>query len=87
MVQDCDVFCSEGLFFCSILLRVLRQSIGSFVSLALTIIDSEVVAREFLGLANLSGAQTLCLHEPTEVVVVEVRAPCAETLLGSASML
>ena len=69
-MQDLDVFCSEGLFFSSTLLKVLRQGIGSSVSLALTIIDSEVVAREFLGPADLSGAQTLCLHEPAEVVVV-----------------
>ena len=69
-MQDLDVFYSEGLFLLSTPLRISRQGIGSSVSLALTIIDSEVVAREFLGLADLSRAQTLCFHEPTEVVVV-----------------
>ena len=69
-VQDLNVLCSESLFLCNTLLRVLRQGIGSSVSLTLTIIDPEVVAREFLGRADLSGAQTLRLHEPTQVVVV-----------------
>ena len=30
----------------------------------------KVVTREFLGPANLSGAQTLCTYEPAKVVVV-----------------
>ena len=58
-VQDLDVLCSEGFFLCSTLLTVLRQGIGSSISLALTIINLEVVAREFLGPTDLSGAQTL----------------------------
>ena len=70
-VQNLDVLCSEGLFLLNTLLRVSRQGIGSSVSFALTIVDLEVVTRELLGPADLSGAQTLCLHEPTEVVVVD----------------
>ena len=34
------------------------------------IIDLEVVTKEFLSPADLSEAQTLCLHKPMEVVVV-----------------
>ena len=34
------------------------------------IIDLEVVTREFLSLADLSGNQTLCVHELWEVVIV-----------------
>ena len=34
------------------------------------IVDLEVVMRELLGLVDLSGAQTLRVHEPAEVVVV-----------------
>ena len=70
MVQDLDVLCSEGFFLRSTLLRLSRQGIGSSVSLALTIIDLKVVGGEFLGPADLSGAQTLHFHKPTEVVVV-----------------
>ena len=69
-VQNLDVLCSEALFLVSTLLRVSRQGIGSSVSLALTIVDSEVVTTEVLGPADLSGAQTLRVHEPAEVVVV-----------------
>ena len=69
-VQNLDIFRSEGIFLLSTPLRVSRQGIGSSVSFALMIIDSEVVARELLGPADLSGAQTLRVHEPAEVVVV-----------------
>ena len=69
-VQDLDVLGAEGLFFFCTLLRVLRQSIYSSVSFVLTIVNSGVVTREFLSPADLSGAQTLHLYEPTEVVVV-----------------
>lgn len=34
------------------------------------VINSKIVSREFLGLLNLSGAQVLYIHEPTEVVIV-----------------
>ena len=70
MVQNLDVFRSEGVFLLSTPLRVLRQGIGSSVSFALTIIDLEVVTREFLSPAGLSGAHTLRIHESSEFVMV-----------------
>ena len=69
-MQNLDVLCSESVFFLSTPLRVLRQGIGSSVSLALTIIDSEVVTKEFLSPADLPGAQTLRVHKLSEVVMV-----------------
>ena len=69
-MHDFDVLCLEGLFLLSIPLRVSRQDIDSSISLALTIIDLEVVTREFLSLANLSLAQTLHVHKLLEVVMV-----------------
>ena len=69
-MQNLDVLRSEGVFLLSAPLRVSRQGIGSSVSLVLTIIDLEVVMRELLGPADLSGAETLRVHEPAEVVVV-----------------
>ena len=69
-MQDLDDLGAEDFFLLCTLLRVSKQGISSPVSLALTIVDSEVVAREFPGPADLSGAQTLRLHEPAEVVVV-----------------
>ena len=70
-MQDFDVFGAKGVFFLRTLLRVSKQGISSSVSFTLMIVDLEVIAREFLGLADLPGAQTLCFHEPTEVVVVD----------------
>ena len=69
-MQDFDVLCLEGVFFLSVPLGVLRQGISSSVSFALTIIDSEVVTREFLGPVDLSGAQILCIYKLSEVVMV-----------------
>ena len=69
-MQDFEVLGAEAFFLLCTLLRVTKQGISSPVSLVLTIVDSEVVAKEFLGPADLSGAQILCLHELVEVVMV-----------------
>ena len=55
-MQDFDILCSEGVFLFRIPLGISRQDISSFVSFTLTIIDLEVVTREFLGPADLSEA-------------------------------
>ena len=67
---DFDILGAEGLFLLYTSLKVSRQDINSSVSLILKIINSEVVTREFLGPADLSGAQTLRVHELAEVVVI-----------------
>ena len=69
-MQNFDVLGSESFFLLNTPLRVIKQGIGSSICLALLVIDPEVVTRELLGLANLSGAQTFCLHELSEVVMV-----------------
>ena len=69
-MQDFDIFGAEGVFFLTTPLRVSWQGIDSFVYLALIVINSEVVTRKFLSLADLPRAQTLCVHESTKVVVV-----------------
>ena len=70
-MEDFDLLGPKNLFLLSTLLRISRQDISSFVSLALTIIDPEVVTREFLSPVDLSGAQILYVYEPAEVVVVD----------------
>ena len=55
-MQNFDVLCLEGLFLLSNQLKVLKQGIGRSVNLALVIIDSKVVTRDFLSPADLSGA-------------------------------
>ena len=63
MVQDFDVRCLESFFLLSTLLRVLRQSIGRSISLALMVINSKMVTKEFLSPVDLSEAQNLRVHK------------------------
>ena len=70
-MQDFDNLGAEDFFLICILIWVSKQSISSFVSLALMIINLEVVVRELLGPTDFSGAQALYLYKPSEVVVVD----------------
>ncbi len=70
MIENLKVLISKSLFLGLASLREARQSINHNIFLSLTIIDSEVVLREFLGPANLARAQTLCIYELTEVIIV-----------------
>ncbi len=47
-----------------------RQSISRRISFSLMIIDSEVVLRELLSLADLTRAQAFRIHKSTEVIMV-----------------
>ena len=69
-MQNLDIFRLEGVFLLSTPLKVSRQSIGISIGLILTIINVKVVTREFLSPADLSRAQTLRVHELSEVVIV-----------------
>ncbi len=69
-MKNLKVLIFESLFLSLAFLRKARQGISRSISLSLIVIDSKVVLREFLGPADLAGAQTLCIHELTEVVVV-----------------
>ena len=51
-------------------LREAREGVYSTVCFALTIIDLKMILKELLGLPDLARAQTLHVHEPTEVVMV-----------------
>ena len=70
MIENLGVLSSKLFFLIIAPLREAREGVCSTVCLALTIINSKVVTREFLSPADLSGAQTLCVHEPMEVVMV-----------------
>ena len=69
-MQNFDILGWYGLFFLNTPLRVTKQGIDSSFCLVLLIIDPEVVAKKLLGPADLFGAQTVCVHELAEVVVV-----------------
>ena len=70
-MEDLGVLSLKLFFLIMAPLREAREGVCSTVCLALTIIDLEVVTREFLSPADLSEAQTLCVHKPTEVVMVD----------------
>ena len=53
------------------MLKVAEQSINSFISLALAIIDIEIVAKQLLGLANMASAKILYIYELMWVFMIE----------------
>ena len=69
-MKDSAIFSSKLFLLILTSLWKPRQSICSRICLTLAIVDLEMVLRELLGQADLSGAQALCIHETTEVIVV-----------------
>ena len=69
-MKDLAIFSLELILFILALLGKPQQSICSRICIALAIIDSKVITRELLGPTDLSGAQALCIHELTEVIMV-----------------
>ena len=69
-MQDLCILGLEGLLFLSTPLGVLRQGISGSINFALSIINLEVVRKQFLSSADLRRAQAFCAHEELEVVLV-----------------
>ena len=65
MLKDFCILSLKNFLLALAPLRVAGQSISSSISLALAIIDAEMVAGQLLGPTDLAGAQALCIHEPT----------------------
>ena len=59
------IFSLKNFLLALALLRVVKQSISSFMSFALATIDAKIVAGQLLDLVDLTGAQALRIHEPT----------------------
>ncbi len=69
-MENLGLFISECLFLGLTFLEEARQDISRSISLSLTIIDSEVVSRELLDLADLTRALAFRIHELMEVIMV-----------------
>ena len=69
-MKNLGVLSSKLFFFILTPLREARESICSPVGLALMIINPKMISGELLGPTDLSGAQALCIHESTEVIMV-----------------
>ena len=48
----------------------MQQSISSYISFTLPIINSKVILKKLLCLADLPGAQAFSIHEPVEIVII-----------------
>ncbi len=69
-MKNLGVLISESFFLSLAPWREARQGISRSIGISRTLIDLEVVSRELLGPVDLAGAQTLCINELMEVVVV-----------------
>lgn len=69
-MKNLGVLIFKSLFLCLAHLREVRQGISCSIRIFLIMIKSEVISREFFGLLDLTRAQTFCIYELTEVVVV-----------------
>ena len=69
-MKDSAILSLKLLLLILVSLKKSWQSIYSCIGLVLAIVDSEMVSKELLGSADLSEAQTFCIHEMTEVIVV-----------------
>lgn len=69
-MQDFGIFGFKGGFFLNILLKVFRNNIGSFISLAVIIINLEVILRQFLSDIYFSRTQESYIYEIVCIVMV-----------------
>lgn len=49
----------------------MKQGISSRVYFFLIVINFEVVLRDYLGLADLSKAQTFCIYKMLKIIVID----------------
>ena len=62
---------SSKLFFLIVALLIeAREGVRSSIYFSLIVVNPKIVMREFLSLADLSGAETLCIHKLAKVVIV-----------------
>ena len=69
-MKNLGILGSEFFFLALTSLRKLQQSISSCISLALSIIDSEMVPEKFLSPADLPRTQAFGIHESAEIIMI-----------------
>ena len=70
MIKNLGILISKSFFLGLASLEQARQSTSRSICLSLMIIDLEVISRELLGPTDLTRAQAFCIHESTEVIMV-----------------
>ena len=68
-MKNLSVFSLKLFFLIQASLRAAKEYLYSFIRFILTIIDSKMVTRELLSLADLTRAQTFCIHKLSEVIM------------------
>ena len=70
MMKNLGILILECFFLGLTFLWEVRQGISRNINLFLTVIDSKIILKELLGSTHLSKAQAFCIHELTEVIIV-----------------
>ena len=69
-MKDLAILSLELILLILVSLEKSKQNIYSRICLALAIIDLKIITRELLDPIDLSGAQALCIHETTKIIMV-----------------
>lgn len=70
MIKILCILIFESFFLSLASLEKTKHGISSHISISLTIIDSEMVLKEFLYQVNLTKTQPFCIHKLAEVIIV-----------------
>lgn len=70
MMKNLGIPICERFFLCLASLEKPKQNISCSISLFLTMIDLEVVLKELMDLADLRKTQVFCIHELSEIIMV-----------------
>ena len=69
-MKNLGILGSELFFFSLTFMRKLRQNISSYISLALSILDSELIQGKFFSPADLPQTQAFGIHEWTKIIMI-----------------
>ena len=69
-MKNLGILSSKLFFLIMAPLKEAKEGVYSFIYLVFMVIDLKMVPKKFLGLPNLTKAQTFCIYEPTKVFVV-----------------
>ena len=69
-MKNSNVLSPKLFLFILVSLRKTKQCVCSTICLALMIINPKMIPEKLLGPMDLAGAQVLCIHETTKVVVI-----------------
>ena len=69
-MKNLSVFGSKLFFFIEAPLGEAREGVCSSIGLALAIVDLKMIPGELLGPLDLTRAQALHIHKPSEIIMI-----------------